>query len=229
MSSDKKPPSYPGWHRVAVAGKTALKDDVWESLGRMQLDFLIEQGLKPSDNFLEVGCGALRSGIHLIRYLDHHRYYGVDKEAALIDAGVQVELPKAGLRDVKATFGVSPDFDLSFVPNDVSIDVAWSMAVFIHIGPDLVEKAISRVLDRLRSGGRFFATFHVSNDGKVHKSRPLDNHNAWRKNEQWSVEYPFEALREMASRASGEAEYIGAWGHPANNRKRQMMALFTKQ
>jgi hypothetical protein len=25
------------------------------------------------------------------------------------------------------------------------------------------------------------------------------------------------------------AEYIGAWGHPANSRKRQMMALFTKQ
>jgi len=228
MKKAKENPVYPGWHRVAVAGKTALDDAVWDSLGKMQLDFMVGHGLQPQHKFLEVGCGALRGGIHFIRYLNDHQYYGLDKEPALIDAGVSVELPKAGLCDVKANFGVAPDVDLSFVPPDVSFDFAWSMAVFIHIGQDMVEKAITRVLERMRSGGLFFATFHVSRDRMIHTSRPLDNHNAWRKNEHWSVEYPFAALREMARGAGGEAKYIGAWGHPANKRNRQMMAMFSK-
>lgn len=43
---------------------------LWEEMGQRQLEFLVEQGLGPCDDLLDVGCGSLRGGVHFIRYLE---------------------------------------------------------------------------------------------------------------------------------------------------------------
>ena len=50
-------------HRNFIGGK-------WEEIGRLQYDFLREQGLQPQDKLLDIGCGCLRGGIHFIDYLE---------------------------------------------------------------------------------------------------------------------------------------------------------------
>ena len=60
-----------GSHRGAVGGR-------WEEMGRLQLDFLVKQGLRPSDELLDVGCGALRAGLHFIRYLKPGNYFALN-------------------------------------------------------------------------------------------------------------------------------------------------------
>src|SRR5205807_6035012 len=60
-----------GHHRAIVGG-------AWEEIGRLQFEFLTGNGLKPHHRLLDVGCGALRGGLHFIRYLDEGNYVGVD-------------------------------------------------------------------------------------------------------------------------------------------------------
>ena len=40
---------------------------------------------------------ASRGGVHFVRFLEPGRYYGIDKDAELIRAGLEIELPRAGL------------------------------------------------------------------------------------------------------------------------------------
>jgi hypothetical protein len=70
-----------------------------EYTGKLQQDFLIAQGLRPTSKLLDVGCGALRAGIVLARYLQPGAYYGIDVNESLIRAALTYELPLAGLSD----------------------------------------------------------------------------------------------------------------------------------
>jgi hypothetical protein len=50
-----------GGHREYVGG-------FWDEIGKLQFDFMVQQGLKPSDCFLDIACGALRGGVHFSPY-----------------------------------------------------------------------------------------------------------------------------------------------------------------
>lgn len=67
-------------HRNLVGG-------LWEELGTLQFNFLKDHGLQPHHRLVDLGCGALRGGLHFIRYLDAGHYYGIDINASLIEAG----------------------------------------------------------------------------------------------------------------------------------------------
>lgn len=61
-----------GMHREPVGG-------MWEEIGRLQFDFLIQNGLKPDHKLLDVGCVAvfislntLRKGIIMALMSIHH-------------------------------------------------------------------------------------------------------------------------------------------------------------
>jgi SAM-dependent methyltransferase len=60
---------------------------IWEKQGDEILRQLIELGLRPGDVVVDYGCGTLREGIHLIRYLDAGRYIGLDVDERVLDAG----------------------------------------------------------------------------------------------------------------------------------------------
>lgn len=48
---------------------------------------LIARGLKPSDVFVDFGCGTLRVGASLIEYLEPDRYIGFDIDKKILDVG----------------------------------------------------------------------------------------------------------------------------------------------
>ena len=58
-------------HRGYVGG-------MWEEIGKVQIDFMVGQGLRPDDVFVDVACGSLRAGRHFISYLDPANYLGLD-------------------------------------------------------------------------------------------------------------------------------------------------------
>ena len=74
-----------GQHREVIGG-------LWDEMGRLQLEFMRAQGLQPQHRLLDLGCGSLRAGIHFVRYLDAGRYYGLDHNQSLLDAGYGTEL-----------------------------------------------------------------------------------------------------------------------------------------
>ena len=69
------------WHRRIVGG-------LWEEAGERHLAFLREQGLRSSDRVLDVGCGCLRTGVKLLKYLEADRYVGVDSDSGLIESEI---------------------------------------------------------------------------------------------------------------------------------------------
>ena len=79
---------------IGVLGHREYVGGMWEEIGRLQFDFLVQQGLKSTHCFLDIACGCLRGGINFIQYLEPGNYLGIEKESSLIDIGINTELGK---------------------------------------------------------------------------------------------------------------------------------------
>jgi hypothetical protein len=64
----------------------------WDYMQQLQYNFMRAQGLKPRHHLWDIGCGSLRAGVALIRYLDRGHYHGVDRGKWLIDRGIKKNL-----------------------------------------------------------------------------------------------------------------------------------------
>jgi len=139
-----------GLHRGAVGGR-------WEEIGRWQFDLMLSLGLQSHHRLLDVGCGALRGGLHFIRYLEPANYFGLDINASLVKAGQEVELPRAGLVERRPHLLVSQDFEFSKF--GATFPYALAVSVFTHLPINLIESCLIRLSEVLEPGGRFYATY----------------------------------------------------------------------
>jgi len=76
-------------HLVGEGGRhsTLGPHPIWEKQGGAILQQLIKLGLRRDDVVVDYGCGTLREGIHLIRYLEKGRYIGLDIDERVLEAG----------------------------------------------------------------------------------------------------------------------------------------------
>jgi SAM-dependent methyltransferase len=193
-------------HRRWVGGK-------WKTMGALQRDFLVAQGLMPEHRLLDVGCGALRGGIHFVDYLLPKHYYGIDINPSLLEVGYEQELP-ARLRErlprdhLRATDRFDCDFGITF-------DYVIAQSVFTHVSLNHIRLCLYRVAQRLEPDGRFFATFFEAPPG-----HPLDAslNDGRRWTERNAFFYYRRDLKWAAQWAELELHYMGKWGHPHGQR-----------
>lgn len=205
-----------GAHRGLVGG-------MWDEIGPLQLDYLRSQGLRPTDRLLDIGCGSLRGGIHLARYLETGNYYGFDSNESLIKAAVVKEIPEAGIGDrlPAANLKVSARFDCDF---GVRFDVALAVSVFTHLPLNHVQLCLFRLAQVMTPGGRFYATFFAPPAGTPF-DRPVRQPVVTSYPERDTFHYrPADLAWAAASVADWDFRLIGDWGHPRG----QQMALFTR-
>src|SRR5260370_8123111 len=133
-----------GRPREAVGG-------LWDEIGQLQIDFLLSQGLTPHHRLLDIGCGSLRGGVKLIRYLDAGHYAGVDLHESLLNAGYEIELVKAGLTHKlpRSNLVAEGEFDFSWCPMRVDFALAQSVFTalplnFLRVCPDRLPNFLSR-------------------------------------------------------------------------------------
>jgi SAM-dependent methyltransferase len=141
-----------GFHRDNVGG-------MWDKIGKLQFDFMLQQGLKPDMNFLDVGCGCLRGGVHFIRYLNAGNYYGIDLNQSLIEAGYEVELNLAGLKEKipKTNLLINDRFQASLF--GVEFDFALAHSLFTHLPMNHIKRCFIELAKCVKRGGEFYATF----------------------------------------------------------------------
>jgi SAM-dependent methyltransferase len=204
-------------HRERVGG-------LWEEIGRLQIDFLRAQGLRPTDALLDVGCGSLRGGVHFIRYLEPGRYYGIDKDAELIRAGVQIELPRAGLAErLDADHLIVTDtFDASRF--GVAFDVAWAQSLFTHLPAPEIRRCLEQTSSCVRAAGRFYATFFESGEDVA---APVTHQpgGITTRHDQDPYHYRFRDLAALCAGLPWRPSYVGDWSHP----RAQRMARFDRE
>jgi SAM-dependent methyltransferase len=195
---------------VLLLGHRGYVGGLWDEIGRLQFDFLLREGLRPTDVLLDVGCGALRGGVHFVRYLNPGHYIGLDKEPALIRAGKR-ELGRAMLREKKPAFVISADFDFSTIPRKPTFALAQSL--FSHLEPAHIEACLRRLRPAMAAGGRFYATFNEREQRVVAGHSHSHAFFAYRRDE----------LAEIGVTTGWQPSYVGDIGHPRG----QVVMLFT--
>ena len=68
----------------AVGGKC-------DEMGDLQFEYLLRHGLRREDRLLDFGCGCLRAGRYLIKYLKERNYYGIDISPEILKEGEKSE------------------------------------------------------------------------------------------------------------------------------------------
>jgi SAM-dependent methyltransferase len=200
-----------GRHRERVGG-------LWDEIGRLQFEFLVREGLQPSDYLLDVGCGCLRGGIHFVRYLRRGRYFGIDYDQSLLDAGLGVELVRAGLaRDLPPDHLMCTDtFDAS--PFGVTFDLALAQSLFTHLPPAQVVSCLTAVARVVRRGGRFFATFFEAPEGAAATCLHHSPGGMMTFAGQDPYHYRRSELVALATGLPWLPRYLGDWNHPRAQR-----------
>lgn len=204
-------------HRQAIGG-------AWDEIGQLQFDFLVDRGLKPDHRFLDVGCGSLRGGVHFIRYLEDGHYHGIDAQQWLLDAGLNVELPKAGVVGKTPHLLCRDDFDVSAF--GTMFDYALAQSVFTHLPWNTIQRCLVNIRKALKPDGRFYATFFEDQHGD-YRAAPQPHERGGRITypDQDPFHYEFDVFVALAHRIGLDVEYIGDWNHPRD----QMMMVFTQR
>ncbi len=209
----------PDWHRGTVRGTKAF----WDELGKLQLDYLVEQGLRPDHYVLDVGCGPLRAGVHFIGYLEPGHYAGVDKRGDTLERARKVELPRYGVEDKAPQLLVNGGFEFSKLGR--KFDYAIAQSVFTHLPLNAILRCLVEMEKVLAPDGRFYATIYENPQGKKYLGEIQQSQRVTSYYDRDKYHYDLETLG-AACRGTGlTMSYAGDWGHPDN----QKMVVFARE
>jgi len=183
-------------HRQYVGGR-------WDEIGRLQFEFLVAHGLLPRHVLLDVACGSLRAGVHLIPYLDRSHYWGLDKESDLIDAGLKKELDPEIRGAKEPQFLINSDFEVS--PIRPPADYIWIHSLFTHLSPEVIQHCLRRISNCATAQTICYATFFETRNPTSNPREPHDHEQFF---------YTREQMREYCLAAGWTMEYVGEWKHP---------------
>jgi cyclopropane fatty-acyl-phospholipid synthase-like methyltransferase len=201
-------------HRAFVGG-------LWEEIGQLQFEFMKAQGLRPEHRLVDIGCGAMRGGIHFVNYLNKGHYFGLDINESLI-AAANLELDAMGLLDKSPNLLINNKFELSLF--NTKFEFAIAVSVFTHLFMNNIIRCLVEVAKVLSPGGKFYATFFqsphsASLDPIFHSPGEITTYY-----DHDPFHYSFAEMQTMAAAASLEVELVNNWSHPRN----QKMLCFTR-
>ena len=200
---------------IAAARHRELVGGLWDEIGALQFEFLKGRGLLPSHRLADVGCGALRGGVHFIRYLEPGRYHGLDVNASLLEAGRR-ELAAAGLADRAPELIADGGFALSRF--GVDFDVALAVSLFTHLPMNQIVRCLAATRAVLRPGAVFYASFFEAPGNPHLAPLPHAPGGVVTYYDTDPYHYAFAQVQWMAQAAGMAVELVGPWGHPRDQR-----------
>ncbi len=201
-----------GGHRAEVGG-------VWDEIGKMQLDFLRANGLTEEMAVLDIGCGCLRAGIHLVGFLNAGNYYGLDISPSLLEAGYSIELAAVGLQSKLPRTNLLCDDSFSFERFNRVFDVAIAQSLFTHLPLNHIRVCLTKLVNHLKECGMLFVTFFECPTSDT-ITTPIKHQPGG------IITYPdrdpyhyyLRDLEHCIESLPMEIRYIGDWDHPRGQR-----------
>lgn len=199
-------------HRRFVGG-------LWDEIGRLQFDFMASRGLMPSSKLVDVGCGALRGGVHFVRYLDDGNYYGIDLNKSLLKAGKQ-ELREAGLGDKRVHLQQTDQFDATGF--GVQFDFGISVSLITHLTANQIIYCFMQIRRVMHESSSFYFSFFEVPEVPIPDAytQPLSQLVTHLQSDPFH--YTRDQIEYFARSAGLQPYYIGDWNHP---RDQQMLEL----
>lgn len=162
----------------ATGGFTGGPIEKFGEVGKRTLVTLKQAGLRRDDCVLDVGCGALRLGHWLVRFLQPDRYYGLEPKAHYVKAGLKHAIGPELQAKKRPRFDHNRAFDFSVF--GVKFDFVIARSIFSHASPDMV----CRVLESFRDNSSEHGVMLVSYKPPPKKSlgdRVVDSkkHGEW--------------------------------------------------
>lgn len=125
----------------------------FDTVGRLELEVMKREGLKPTDTLVDLGCGSGRLAVHAIPALPGGRYVGIDISRSMLDAArerVEEEIPDPPC-SVSWIHQTSPVFAL----DADSVDMICAFSVINHMEHEDAYLYFKEALRVVRPGGRF--------------------------------------------------------------------------
>lgn len=183
-------------HRDYVGGK-------WDEIGRLQYDFVLSRGLKPRHSLLDIACGSLRAGIHFIGYLEPGHYLGIEKEASLVQAGIDQELGLKLYEQKAPEFVISGDFEFQKFTRKPDFVIAH--AIFTHLTYTDIENCMKKLRAFVNTGCLFYATFFETSE-EIKNPQSSHSHTFFK--------YTRQQMISAGEKTGWKAVYLGDWKHP---------------
>jgi SAM-dependent methyltransferase len=163
---------------------------------------LVKQGLQPEHKCVDYGCGTLRIGHHLMRFLRAGHYWGLDISARVLDEGRQLIGPELHASARPNLRVISP----ATIAEAASArpEMLFSVMVLRHVHPDELQEYLSNIFSIIGDWGRAFI------DG-IYDGDTTENDDSW--------SYGLNTIAPMVS-ALGENCAWSAGGRPGIARRR---------
>lgn len=133
--------------------------DAWNIGVDYVIETLKKHGMTPTSRVLDVGCGCLRIGQHLIRFLNTGGYAGVEPCVPILAAGMFHEVGVPLLNEKNPVFLFTDKFD--FLPADYPFTHVVAIDVFIHCGIAQFEQFLWQVKKVITKASHVIVTVNV--------------------------------------------------------------------
>jgi SAM-dependent methyltransferase len=130
----------------------------FERVGRLCLEVLLKEGLSPSSRVLDVGCGALRAGYWLMRFLDTGCYFGIEPNRDMLKVGLEEIVQPNVVARAGAHFAHNDDFDFSVFGEQ--FDFVLARSIWTHTSKAQIQAMLSSFAATAAPGGAFLASYH---------------------------------------------------------------------
>ncbi|MEO8560317.1 MAG: class I SAM-dependent methyltransferase, partial [Rhodospirillales bacterium] len=130
-----------------IAGKGEWSADMFKKRGLGKFERIRDWHLQADERVIDYGCGSLRVGQHLIRYLDPGKYTGIDVTDVFYNDGLKMlaKLDPGLVESKSPRFGVIGDVLIERLALEPP-DVVLSVAVVMHVPPQELALYFARVL-----------------------------------------------------------------------------------
>lgn len=136
--------------------------DHWLEVGKIQFDYLLKHRLKPHHKFLDIGCGNLRLGVHLIEYLNPGCYVGLDISPQIIHSAQQ-KIIDYNLSEKLPYIFLVRETDYRFLPESY-FDYIHAHSVFSHLPIEEIRKVLLNAKGIMKPKAFFDFTYFASKE-----------------------------------------------------------------
>ncbi len=132
-------------------------EHLFEEAGRKMLMLLLNEKLMPYSKLLDIGCGCLRGGYWLIRFLDEGSYFGIEPNEKMLNIGKDKLLDELLLEQKRPQFDHNTSFDASVF--DTRFDFFLARSIWTHASKSQILNMLDSFVENTNTQATFLTSY----------------------------------------------------------------------